>query len=342
MASAAAAMEQLYFPPAGQGLRPQSQQPPRDVGLEPAVVNELEGFCQAHPDGRKVRAPRWALWRHGHLVHVSGDFDEPVQVASLRKTWHAMMVGAAILQGRIPSYHQKLNHWQSELAGNHAEATWWHVLTQSAGFDYPHGDHPAYKPGEMWTYSDWNLFHLCHALAKVYGRRDFYDHYEEAARAAYFDAIGLTGWGTAIVFDQGSQMDDGVRFLFSLEHMGRLGLLAVARGSWEGQELVPSWFVGELETKQTCGMKVNYDGPYDGKIELDPAQFPEAPYGYLTWVNTAGDYFPGAGRAWAWAAGAGGTRTLWNHRLGIVWAGIGLDTPPSALGVPQIIEAHLR
>ena len=46
--------------------------------------------------------PRWALWRHGHLVHVQGDFHQTVDVASLRKTWHAMIVGAATPAGADP------------------------------------------------------------------------------------------------------------------------------------------------------------------------------------------------------------------------------------------------
>jgi hypothetical protein len=133
-------------------------------------------------------------------------------------------------------------------------------------------------------------------------------------------------------------MDDGVRFLLNLEHMGRLGLLALARGMWNGVQVIPRWFVEELETKQTYGMRVNYEGPYDGNVGLDPAQFPEAPYGYLTWVNTDGDYFLCADRAWAMGSGAGGTKVLWNHRNGIVFAGIGIAMGPGEDRVPHIIE----
>jgi len=66
----------------------------------------------------------------------------------------------------------------------------------------------------------------------------------------------------------------------------------LARGTWNGVELVPRWFVEELETKQTRGMKANYNGPNDGKIDLSPQEFPESPYGFLTWVNTDRDLFP--------------------------------------------------
>jgi CubicO group peptidase (beta-lactamase class C family) len=249
-----------------------------------------------------------------------------------------MSVGAAIKQGKIPSLDQKISVWQTELTGLKADATWRDVITQSAGFDYPHGDHPAYPPGEMWTYSDWNLYHLCHAMAKVYGKEGFFDDYDDVLREAYFGAIGMDGWSSYAHYDKGSQMWDGAWIKASLEHMGRLGLLVLARGTWDGKELVPRWFVEELETKQSYGKQVNYDGPYDGKIGLDPEQFPEAPYGYFTWVNTDGDYFPGADSRWAWGSGAGGMKTMWNGTNGIVFAAIGVRIGPGTDSVPHMIE----
>ena len=58
-----------------------------------------------------------------------GNFNESLEVKSLRKTWHAL--------------------------------TYWHVMTQSAGFDYPGCDDPNdYLPGENWTYSDYNPYFL--------------------------------------------------------------------------------------------------------------------------------------------------------------------------------------
>jgi CubicO group peptidase (beta-lactamase class C family) len=315
----------IYFPPPGEEIANQSRQAPGDVGLSRDVVAQLKA---AIPKGR------WALWRHGYLVHVEGPFNGNTEVKSLRKTWHALAVGAAIKQGRIPSLQQKISVWNKELRGLHAEATWWHVITQSSGFDYPCGDYPAYRPGEMWTYSDKNPTHLCNALARVYGKRDYRDHYDEVIRHAYFDAIGLRGW-------KATPSADGIRFHFDLEDMGRLGLLVVARGQWRGIEVIPRSFVEELETKQTKGMRVNYDGPDDGRVGLDPKAFPEAPYGFMTWVNTDGDYYPGADTAWAWGAGAGGTIILWNHKTGIVFAGVGVDTGPKAKGIPHVIESAI-
>ena len=147
----------------------------------------------------------------------------------------------------------------------------------------------------MWTYSDLNLIRLCNATARVFGRKDYRDDFAAVAKAAYFDAIGLDGWSIRTAVDGKSGLQDGVRFVISLEHMGRLGLLALAGGRWQDRVLVPGWFVRELETKRTRGAKANYDGPDDGKLSIDPKRYPEAPYGYMTWVNTVRRLLPGAG-----------------------------------------------
>lgn len=329
----------FYFPPAGGAIGNQAVCTPQAVGIDPAVVGAINAYAATRRF--EDQPQRWALWRQGYLAHVQGDFNTGVDVYSLRKTWHALAVGAAIQQGRIPSLDQKISVWTPGLVGRHGEATWRHVLTQSAGFDYPHGEHPAYRPGEMWTYSDWNLVHLCNALARVYGRQDFWDDYAAVLKAAYFDALGMAGWSTSIVYDPLSQLYDGVRLILSLENMGRLGLFALARGQWNGAQLAPAWFVEQLEMKQTKGMKVNYAGPFDGNIGLDAyPQFTEAPYGFLTWVNTAGDYYPGADRAWAWGMGRGGHWVFWNRKLGLVLAVQGVTGQPAEAGLPNILEEH--
>jgi hypothetical protein len=120
--------------------------------------------------------------------------------------------------------------------------------------------------------------------------------------------------------------------------MGRLGLLVLARGNWGGKQLVPAWFVRQLEHKQTYGMLANYKGPNDGIIDLDPAKFPECPYGLMTWVNTDGDLIPGADPGWAFASGAGGYVTMWNRRFGIVFAAGGA---PDRSVAATILEKHL-
>ena len=122
--------------------------------------------------------------------------------------------------------------------------------------------------------------------------------------------------------------------------MGRLGLLAVADGTWQGNRLIAPGFVEALETKQTYHMPAIYDG-CNGSFSLNPAQFPEAPYGLMTWTNTDGDYYPGAGRNWAWGSGNGGYYILWNRTNGIVFAAVGANFSPSSFSYPHILEASI-
>jgi CubicO group peptidase (beta-lactamase class C family) len=320
-----AVSERFYFPPPGASLEDQDQRAAQDVGLESEVVSKLNS---------QIPSGRWALWRHGYLIHVEGDFIQTTEVKFLRKTWHALTVGAALQQGRIQSLDQKISSWCEGLTGKHAKATWRHVITQTSGFDYPYDSFPAYAPGAIWTYSDKNPRCLCNALARVYGKQNYRDNYDDVVQTAYFDAIGMRGWKTSV-------REDGIRFHFDLEDMGRLGLLVLARGRWRDKEIVPRSFVESLERKQTHGVKVNYNGPDDGRVGLDPKGFPEAPYGFMTWVNTDGDYYPGADSRWAWGAGAGGSYVLWNHGNGIVFAGFGVDTRPTRQGIPHIIESSI-
>jgi CubicO group peptidase (beta-lactamase class C family) len=148
-------------------------------------------------------------------------------------------------------------------------------------------------------------------------------------RKAYFDAIGMRGWTVQPRYD-------GAVLSLDLEDMGRLGLLVLARGRWGSEQIIPQDFVEALETKQTRGMKVNYNGPDDGTIELD---LPEAPYGFMTWVNTDRDVFPNAGPAWAWGSGAGGHAVYWNRELGIVLA---VQGRRPGMSLPELVEAGVR
>jgi hypothetical protein len=317
----------IYFPPPGQTLDMQNLKNLLEVGLADQLIPALS-----------ARTNHWAVWRHGYLVHVQGNFNLNKWTKSLRKTFHAATVGAALQQGKIPSLDQPISFWQTNLTGNDALATWSHVLTQSAGFDYPGcGDTNDYLPGVMWTYSDLNPVNLNHALAKAYGRANFYDNYQVVLGAAFTNAIGMQGWEI-------DPMSDGIHLKLDLEDMGRLGLLMIAGGDWNGNQLLPPWFVEEMSAKQTDNMLVNYNGCNDGQINLNPQTFPEAPYGFMTWTNDGTNYYPGADDGWAWGWGAGGFYLLWNRDNGIVFAGTGVrssDTLPTANGIPQLIEANI-
>ena len=113
----------IYFPPAGRSMKNQDRRKPKEVGFDTAVVDRINAFVAENPYTRRKVTPRWALWRHGRLVHLQGDFKKTVDVASRRKKRHAQIVGAAIKQKLISSHHQPIRPWLPEIKGNDARAT---------------------------------------------------------------------------------------------------------------------------------------------------------------------------------------------------------------------------
>lgn len=159
------------------------------MGLDPQIIADLEAA---------ITAGRWALWRHGHLVHVEGNFNIEVEIKSARKTFHAATVGVALYRGWIPSINQPISVWNPELTGNDALATWFHVLSQTSAFD-----EPALLPGELWAYSDANPIQLNNALARVWGKVDFFDSYGEGNHGSLVNNPSRVAgiFGQALEFD---------------------------------------------------------------------------------------------------------------------------------------------
>jgi hypothetical protein len=296
-----------YFPPPGQGFDKQSRKTPFEVGLKPEVIKQLDDA-----------APVWALWRWGHLVHVSGGFNNTRGIASLRKTIHAAITGAAIQQGKIKSVDDKLTTYLSGLSGNDAQATIRHLLSRIASLGNPAA------PGERFAYEDIEVRTDIQLNCKAFGQTP--QTYQDVARTAFFDSIGMQGWSTRM---EGST---NVHFIVDLEDMGRFGLLMMARGRWKDMQLLPQKFVEELETKQTYGIKCS--GGYPGCSGPNH----EAAHGYFTWVNTDRDVYSKADSKWAWGAGSGGHRIFWNYKLGFVYAELGSGYKGR---IPEIIEANL-
>jgi hypothetical protein len=91
-------------------------------------------------------------------------------------------------------------------------------------------------------------------------------------------------------------------------------------------------------------MLTNRQSPYGNpNVKRDPeAEKQESPYGFMTWVNTDGDLFPGADRHWARGSGAGGTIVMWNHTNGLVFVGAGIQPGTDSENLPVILERAIK
>lgn len=81
------------------------------------------------------------------------------------------------------------------------------------------------------------------------------------------------------------------------------------------------------------GFLVHVEGDFNQKSDVASLR--------KTWVNTEGDVYPGADKAWAWGAGAGGSRVMWNRNNGLVFAAFGADARPSTNGISHILERSI-
>jgi hypothetical protein len=294
--SSAAAVEKpgIYFPPPGESMAEQSRKQPEEVGMDPQFITQINERTQGPPEAD------WALWRHGYLIHVYGDFNKNTEVASLRKTWHALTVGAAIGQGRIPSVHQKISVWRKELTDKNAEATWWHVITQTSGFSVPKGpssngmphiiessiESPNPLVGSVESFAKWATIEIAFRGPKSKGRGEpnpFAISFDvifggpggkEYRVPGFYDGDGRGGldgdvWKVRFSADETGRW----KYVSSSDHRrldGHSGAFIIA----EPSENAPAFYRwGRLEYTGTAENKIRYlkfrDGPYWLKAGCD-------------------------------------------------------------------------
>jgi CubicO group peptidase (beta-lactamase class C family) len=131
-------------------------------------------------------------------------------------------------------------------------------------------DRLAGEPGTVWDYSDPAFTHLSLIFTRITGQQ-MSDYLQERV----LDPIGIEGFTWDVQGGSGSlgpltNAHTGVHI--SAREMARFGYLALHGGTWNGQQVVPAWWL-ELATQTSQ--------------DLNPA------YGYTWWVNTKGARWPG-------------------------------------------------
>jgi CubicO group peptidase (beta-lactamase class C family) len=204
---------------------------------------DLDSPAYAHiPDGYPLTDLRKDRITVRHLLTMtSGIPGESTGVAGIpTATYHGPFEHAL---GRCPN---RFGRWVSELAA---------------------------EPGTRWDYSDPAFAHLALAFANIMGR-EMGDVLEERV----FDPIGIENLSWDVQGGSGfmgphTNAHTGVHV--SARELARFGYLALHGGVWEGQQLLPSWWM-DLATKTSQ--------------DLNPS------YGYTWWVNTQGIQWPGLPR----------------------------------------------
>jgi CubicO group peptidase (beta-lactamase class C family) len=128
----------------------------------------------------------------------------------------------------------------------------------------------AAEPGTRWDYSDPAFAHLALAFAHIMGRE-----ISAYMQERIFDPIGIESLSWDVQGGSGfigphTNAHTGIHI--SARELARFGYLALHGGAWNGQQLIPRWWM-ELATRASQ--------------DLNPA------YGYTWWLNSGGMRWPG-------------------------------------------------
>jgi CubicO group peptidase (beta-lactamase class C family) len=127
------------------------------------------------------------------------------------------------------------------------------------------------EPGTQWDYSDPAMAHLALAFYHITGREmsDFLQ--ERVLRPIGIENLvwDMQGVGAGFI---GPHTNAHTGIHVCARELARFGYLMLHKGVWQGQEIVPSWWV-ELSTTSSQDYNPNY--------------------GYTWWVNTRGTCWPG-------------------------------------------------
>jgi hypothetical protein len=163
--------------------------------------------------------------------------------------------------------------------------TLFHLATQTAGFDKPGGyTQLLFEPGAKWSYSDGGPNWLAECVTLAYNR-----DLNELMFDRVFGPIGVKP--ADLVWRNNSYRPDeingvkrrefGSGISANVDAMARIGYLYLRRGRWQGEQIIPSWFVDAVRIvpKEIRGLPVVRGETYFNASDH---------YGLLWWNNADG------------------------------------------------------
>lgn len=271
-------MKQDYFPTGGWRISlPEAQH------IEEAVLLRVdEGIRADYPDVHS-----FLVIRHGYLVferyYCGYNHEREHEVRSITKSFISALVGIALKEGYLTSLDQKVidllpNYFDSDADPRKKAITLRHLLTMTAGFDCDNDENfwlmrqhrdwakatldtpMRCEPGEQFNYDSAAMHLLSVILTHQTGMSAF-----DYAQARLFKPLGMQvhHWP----HDPLGNSEGAAGLRLTARDMAKFGYLYLNSGQWEGQEIVPTWFVRDSTRKQSEGG------------DPEPAN-----YGYLWWV----------------------------------------------------------
>ena len=267
----------------------------------PAIVGPVKDRAQTNG----------IIIKNGYVVAEWGETKQVDMTFSVAKSYLSTVAGLAYDRKLIPD----LNQPEGQLikdggfdTPHNAKITWHMHLNQTSEWEGTLWDKPdvadrrlgydrtLQEPGAVWEYNDVRVNRLALSLLRLF-KKPLPDVFRDeiASKIGMSNSWVWHGYYQAYAEVEGTRMPSvsggghwGAGFWASTQDHARLGYLMLRRGNWAGQQLVSERWI-DLATTPT---------------PIRPT------YGYMWWLNTDGQVFPGASPTSFFALGSGGN-TIW-------------------------------
>lgn len=134
----------------------------------------------------------------------------------------------------------------------------------------------AVNPGELWIYNNWD-FNMAGHIFEQQTQNNIYDDIE----SQFAFPMNFEDWDRSIQEKDGDGLATDVlayHINFSARDMARLGLLMLNNGNWNGQQIIPEFWVKEMTEAHTTFEEVDKIAPFIKN------EYNKKAYGYMWWL----------------------------------------------------------
>jgi hypothetical protein len=275
---------------------------PSDVGLQQTLLEQARDFAlTGNGSGSIIKS--------GQQVLSWGDMTTLYGLKSTSKSFGAALAGLALKDGLI-NLDQLAQLYLPDVGtppltnndtGWLGQITLKHLLTHSAGFDKAGGYIDLiFQPGTTWSYSDGGANWLADVLTVTFSQ-----DLKTVLLDRLLTPMGLSaadyGWRNHAYRDDTingiKRREFGSGIGINMDALARFGYLFLRQGEWDGQQLLPDYYINELRTAapSLAGLPVNLPAKYFSATDH---------YGYLWWNNADGT-MPNVPKDayWGWGLG---------------------------------------
>ncbi|MFW6198707.1 MAG: serine hydrolase domain-containing protein [Acidobacteriota bacterium] len=322
----------VYYPDRDEWQR----RAPRQAGLDPELLDAAVELARSRESDIPVDVRSWlqerlgggehqeilgpvkqrgpmsgVVVRAGYIVAEWGDTERADMAFSVTKSFLSTLAGVARREGLIPDLDAPVGQLVDDGgydSRHNAAITWDHTLRQTSEWEGELWDKPdtadrregrdrrLQEPGTFWEYNDVRVNRAALSLSRVWKAP-----LPEVLRRHVMGRIGAGnswrwhGYRNSTVSVDGREIESvsggghwGGGLWIASRDLARWGYLWLREGSWDGRRILPAEYVERALT------------PTDVKPT----------YGYMLWLNTDGELWPGVPES-SYAALGGGSHVVW-------------------------------